>query len=108
MKISEVTLDNLKNYVMPYESSTDDDLLLETLKSAAVANLCSLTGLPSASEADAVTGIKPPCIDDYDDLTVAMFVIVTDLYNNRSNTVEKNNVNKVVESIIGSHQFNLL
>lgn len=108
MKISEVTLDALKNYVTPYESSTDDDSLFLMLQSAAVANLCSLTGLPAASEADSTTGIKPPCLDDYEDLTVALFVIVADLYNNRSNTVDKNNANKVVESIVGSHQFNLL
>lgn len=108
MKISEVLVDVLKNYVTPYESSTDDDSLFFALQSAAVAYLTSLTGIPATSEADIETGIKPPCLDDYEDLTVAMFVIVADLYNNRSTIVDKNNVNKVVDSIIGSHQFNLL
>ena len=108
MKISEITVAELKKYALPFESATDEDWLFTVLLPAAKANIVALTGLPLATVADELTGIKPPCVDDYEDLTIALLVIAADLYSNRSTVVDKSNINKVVESIIGSHQFNLL
>jgi len=108
VKISEVTIAELKKYAIPFESATDEDWLFTVLLPAAKANIVALTGLPLVTVADVVTGIKPPCVDDYEDLTIALLVVAADLYINRSTIVDKNNVNKVVESIVASHQFNLL
>ena len=108
VKISEITVAELKKYALPFESATDEDWLFTVLLPAAKANIVALTGLPLATVADELTGIKPPCVDDYEDLTIALLVIAADLYSNRSTVVDKSNINKVVESIIGSHQFNLL
>ena len=108
MKISEVTAGILKQFALPFESATDEDWLFTAVLPAAKANIVALTGLPLTSEEDEATGIKPPCVDDFEDLTVALLVIAADMYMNRSTVVDKSNVNKVVESIVGSHQFNLL
>ena len=108
MKISEVTTAEVKKYALPFESSTDEDWLFTIALPAAKAYIVSQTGLPLVTVADVVTGIKPPCTDDYEDLTIALLAVAADMYNNRSTIVDKNNVNKVIESIVGSHQFNLL
>jgi len=116
MKISAVTVADLKKFALPFESATDEDWLITAILPAAKAFIVAQTGLPlvavETTETDEITGIETtvtgPCVDDYEDLTIAMFVVAADMYMNRSTVVDKNNVNKVVESILGSHQRNLL
>ena len=47
-------------------------------------------------------------IDLYDDLTIAVLVLTQDMYDNRRMYVDKNNLNKVVDSIIYQYAENWL
>lgn len=47
-------------------------------------------------------------MDKYSDLVIVVFVLCQDMYDNRTLYVDKNNVNKVVSSILGQHDNNLL
>jgi len=44
----------------------------------------------------------------YDDLVIAVYVLVQDMFDNRTLYVDKTNMNKVVEAILGMHKVNLL
>jgi hypothetical protein len=47
-------------------------------------------------------------IDAFEDFVIVVYVLCQDMYDNRSMYVEKNNLNKVVETILGMHCVNLL
>ena len=47
-------------------------------------------------------------IDKHEDFVIAVYVLVQDMYDNRSYYVDKNNLNKVVETILGMHAVNLI
>lgn len=105
MKVSEITAANIKDYARI--DGTDDDWLVDAILSAAMAHVVSQTGLPLLPDVDA-DGVPVACVDDYEDLTIAVLVLASDMYDNRSCVVDKSGVNKAVESILGAHCHNLL
>ena len=54
------------------------------------------------------TGLDETAIDTHEDITIAVLVLVSDMYDNRQMTVDKNNVNRVVDTILGMYCENLL
>lgn len=46
--------------------------------------------------------------DAFEDLPIAAYVLISDMYDNRAYVVDKSNVNRVVDSIVGLHATNLL
>lgn len=46
--------------------------------------------------------------DGFEDFAIVVYILVQDMYDNRTLYVEKDNVNRVVESILGMHCVNLL
>ena len=42
-------------------------------------------------------------LDQYDDFTIVIFILCQDMYDNRTLYVDKTNLNKVVETILGMH-----
>lgn len=54
------------------------------------------------------TGLTDEQIDDHEDFYIVVMILCQDMYDNRSYYVEKNNLNKVVETILGMHSINLL
>lgn len=94
MKISEVTVAEVKRYLNL--DSEADEPLLEPILSAAKAYVSGYTGRDIAE------------VDSYEDMTIALLVLCADMYDNRQMTVSENSVNKVVQSILDMHCFNLL
>ena len=47
-------------------------------------------------------------IDEHEDLTLAVLVLVSDMFDNRQMTVDKSNVNRVVDTILGMYCTNML
>lgn len=66
------------------------------LKSAAIEYVKSETGL-SAEE-----------LDDHEDITFAVLALITDMYENRQYSVDKKDINRVVESILKKYAVNLI
>jgi hypothetical protein len=79
MKISAVTVADLKQYANVFH--TADDTMFGTILIAGKQFISSYTGIP-------VTAIAPATsLDDYEDLTVALFIISNEMYDNRMVTV---------------------
>lgn len=97
MKISEVTVQNIADY-MRLDDVTDIEIAeIEVMRDAAVAQIKAYTGLSDEE------------IDKHEDITQALFVIVTDMFDNRNYQLEKSaGTNKMVDTILNMHSVNLL
>lgn len=96
-KVSEIQNTDVATYLRLPEVTADDLTYINTLISVAIAYILNYTGI-----ADAET------LDNYGDMVIVVFVLCQDMYDNRAYEVDNTNVNKVVETILGMHQRNLL
>lgn len=98
MIVSEITIKNLSDYLkLDFESLTEAETSeLSTFLSSAKAFISEYTGL-NAKE-----------IDSRETFVIAVYVLVQDMYDNRSYYVDKSNLNQVVEHILNMHSVNLL
>jgi hypothetical protein len=94
MKISEITTKDIKDYLHVYHN--EDDTLISAILTASRSFVKNYTGLTN----------EP--LDAKDDLSMAVFILSSELYDNRAYTVENTNVNPVIEAILGMHSVNLL
>lgn len=98
MKISKITADNLINYLRLSFDEIDE-------KQTAEIN----TFLETAKEfIYSYTGLSPEEVDNHEDFTIAVYVLVQDMYDNRCFYIDKSNLNKVVETILCMHRKNLI
>lgn len=95
MKVSQITTIELVKYLRIDDVDEEYDLL-NSLLSAAKAYVRDETGLTDEE------------IDLHEDLSIAVMVIVSDLYDNRQTYVDKTNINKVVDSMLYRHKVNFL
>lgn len=94
-KVSEITVEDLKSYLrISDDLSEDDKKFLKTILNSSINYIKNNTGIDN--------------MDKYSDLVIVVFVLCQDMYDNRTLYVDKNNVNKVVSSILGQHDNNLL
>ena len=98
MKISEITTEALANYMRLDDPSDIEIEEIERMKLSAIEYMKSYTGLNDDE------------LDLHADLTQALFVIVTDMFDNRNLYIEgeASNINNSVECILGMHSTNLL
>lgn len=93
MKISLLTDEIIIKYCNAYEEDID---LLTLFKESAIGYIKGYTGLDNTQ------------LDNYEDITLALLVLIADMYDNRSVQVDKNNVNPILDSILFMHSTNLL
>jgi hypothetical protein len=98
-KVSDITYTDVGDYLR----LTDD--LLEDEN-----NIAFITSTISIAKAfiSNYTGIAEADLDNYGDLPIVVFALCQDMYDNRSLYVDNVNLNKMVETILGMHQTNLL
>jgi hypothetical protein len=98
MKVSEITAQNLADYLrLDYGGLTDGERAeIETLKNAAQSFIRSYTGLSDEN------------IDTHEDFVIVVYILVQDMYDNRVLYVEKNNLNKTVNTILNMHSVNFM
>lgn len=94
MKVSEVKVEDVKEYLRV--SDDNEYITIETILMAVKAYVKSYTGLTQE------------IIDSKEDITIAIYVLCAEMYENRLYTVENNKVNVVVKSILDMHSINLL
>lgn len=94
MKISELTIEHLKNYANVYHA--EDDLLFGNILIACKSYIKGYTGLSDDT------------LDTHEDLTVALMVLANELYDNRAYNIESSKANLVIQSILDMHSINLL
>lgn len=98
LKVSEITVKNLADYLkLDYQSLSEEEILeLATFLKASQSFISDYTGLTSAQ------------IDTHESFVIAVYVLVQDMYDNRSFYIDKSNLNRMVETILGMHSVNLL
>lgn len=94
MKISEITLSGMREYLRA-ESENDDDFL-KGVMSAARQTIISYTGIPEDE------------LDNYEDLSIAFYCLCSDMYDVRSMAVNSEKTNPTVKLILNMHSRNLL
>lgn len=92
MKVSTITVDDIANYIRLQEIDEADKKLLTALMTIAKKFITENTGVKD--------------LDEYDDFLIVVFILCQDMYDNRTLYVDKNNLNKVVENILGMHSRN--
>lgn len=93
MKVSEITPAVIAAYIRDDEYDANE---LRWIYGAAVAYATSYTGL------------KQDDLDEHEDISTAILILCQDMHDNRSLYVDKNHVNKTVETILNMHSTNLL
>lgn len=99
MKVSEIGVATMANQVRidpDYLTAEDKDALAVAL-AAAVDYVKSYTGMDAEE------------MDEHEDITVAVLVLVSDMFDNRAMTWDKYRTpNRTVETILGMHCKNLM
>ena len=94
MKLSEIALENVKEYLRV--SDSDEDTTITTILTSAKQYILSHTGL-TAEQANS-----------YEDLCIACLCFCADMFDNRSVIVQSDKVNPIVSSILHLHAINYL
>lgn len=93
-KVSELTVEDIGDYLRLSSISDADKKYLSTILNVAKDYIKNNTGLKD--------------LDEYSDLVIVVYVLCQDMYDNRILYVDKTNLNKVVSTILGMHDENLL
>ena len=96
MKVSDITVNDIVDYCRIEEPSEDDLRFISQAMEAAKAYIRSYTGLNNDS------------IDEHEDFVIVLYILVQDMYDNRSLYTEGKALNNTVETILGMHSVNLL
>lgn len=95
-KVSDITYEDVADYLRLAEIDSDDINTLNNLLSVAKTFIINYTGRTSEE------------LDNYQDFVIVVFVLCQDMWDNRTMYVESKNLNNVIESILGMHSVNLL
>ena len=98
-KVSDITFNEVAEYLRLTEDLIEDEN-----------NVAFITSTISIAKAfiSNYTGVPEDELDNYGDLPIVVLALCQDMYDNRSLYVEDDNLNKMVETILGMHQRNLL
>jgi len=94
--VSQITAQDLADYLRICEVTEDDTNTLNTLLTVAKDYITKYTGQTLEN------------LDNLKDIIIVVFILCQDMWDNRALYVDSSNVNKVVESILGLHSVNLL
>lgn len=95
MKVSELTVEELKAYCRA-EDTPEAELLLAAALAAAKGYIKNRNQ------------ITDDYMDQHEELTLVVYILVADMYDNRSATVASGMENKTVETILKLHDFNFI
>ena len=95
-KISDITYQDIADYIRLSEITENDQNYLTMLINISKDYILKYTGIDEDN------------LDNYTDLIIVVFVLCQDMYDTRSMYVDNSNLNKVVDTILGMHQTNLL
>lgn len=101
-KVSEITYTDVAEYLHIAELTADEITLIDNLIGVAKDYILKYTGI-----ADLNT------LDNYQSMVIVVFILVQDMFDNRTLYLGTNNANKItpnatVETILGMYQINLL
>ena len=95
-KVSDITYQDIADYLRLIEIDNDDINTLNTLLNVAKNFIVNYTVRTSEE------------LDNYQDFVIVVFVLCQDMWDNRTLYVDSKNLNNVIETILGMHSVNLL
>ena len=96
-KVSDITAQDIADYLRIAEPTQDDLNFIDTTISVAKDYILKYTGIEDLAT-----------LDTYNNMVIVVYVLCQDMYDNRALYVDNSNVNRVVDNILGLHQRNLL
>lgn len=97
MKLSELDLPLVKEYLR--QDGDEDDRLIGAIIEASKSYICNYTG----------QGIEQ--LEEHEDITIAVLVLIAEFYDNRTINVNDRlnlRMNTMLEGLLGRHSVNLL
>ena len=88
-KVSEITPSSIADFIRLGEINAVEQEQLQTFLTVAKDYVTNYTALDD--------------LDEYADLVIAIYILCQDMYDNRTLYVDKNNPNKVVQTILDMH-----
>ena len=101
--VDDINVNDVAEYIRLAEVSEEDKALLTKLIAISKQFISNYTGIPIKSADENVK-----VLNDFDDFVIVVYILCQDMYDNRTMYVDKTNLNKVVETILGMHSRNLL
>ena len=95
-KVSDITYQDIAEYLRLPEVSQDDINTLNNLISISKTFITNYTGRTTAE------------LDNFQDFVIVVLILRQDMWDNRTLYVDNSNINKVVDTILGMHSVNLL
>ena len=95
-KVSEITYQDIADYIRLTEITEEEQNTLKNLLNISINFIKDYTGQLQEN------------LDNYSDFVIVVFILCQDMWDNRTLYVDKSNLNKVVETILGMHSINLL
>lgn len=95
-KVSEIQVKDVADYLRLTETDDAENAYLD--------NLITI----SKDFIKIYTGLTDEKMDKHSDLVIVVFILCQDMYDNRSLNVDKTNINKIVDTVLGMHSVNLL
>ena len=88
-KVSEITTQDIADFIRLGEVSSAEEIQLQTFLTVAKDYVTNYTALDD--------------LDEYADLVIAIYILCQDMYDNRTMYIDKANPNKVVQTILDMH-----
>lgn len=102
-KVSEITVNDIANYIRLTEVSDAEKKDLETYLTVAKNYISNYTGIPETSTTEGAE-----TLDSYADFIIVVYILCQDMYDNRAMYVDGKNINRVVQTILDMHTRNNL
>ena len=93
-KVSEITIDDIVGFIRLDEVDSAEKIQLSTFLTVAKDYIKNYTALED--------------LDEYADLVLVVYILCQDMYDNRSMYLDKDNPNRVVQTILDMHTRNNL
>lgn len=103
MKVSEITVKDIANYLRLSEISGEDKKNIELFLNIAKNYIENYTGIPQESETE-----EAETLDTYSDFVIVVYILCQDMYDNRVMYVDGKNINNTVKTILDMHTRNNL
>ena len=103
MKVSEITVKDITNYLRLSEISEEDEKDIELFLNIAKNYIENYTGIPQKSE-----NAEDETLDTYSDFVIVVYVLCQDMYDNRIMYIDGKNINNTVKTILDMHTRNNL
>lgn len=103
MKVSEITVEDIANYLRLTDVSKEEKKNIELFLNIAKNYIENYTGIPQKSENE-----EAETLDSYSDFVIVVYVLCQDMYDNRVMYVDGKNINNTVKTILDMHTRNNL